>query len=130
MQAAIAHHGGDDAGVGVATRLHRVASDDGHDSIAVHELAGLVDEDAAVAVAIECDTDLRASIAHELLERFRMRRAASVVDVDPVGISSDRDDLRAELRERTGCDATSATVGAVEREREAVEFQARRGRFP
>ena len=53
-------------------------------SIAIHDISFLIDDNAAVSVPIQGDTDISLSIAHHLLEPFRVHRSTSIVNVQPI----------------------------------------------
>ena len=56
----------------------------GHHLVAVNDAALLVDGQAAVGVAVERDAEVIAAGFDRVAERFQMRRAAAVIDVDAV----------------------------------------------
>ena len=77
MEAEVRHHGhGDDVDAEMEGE-HR------EDLVAVDRLAGPVDREHAVAVAVEGDPEVVAADAHRLLEQREIGRAAAVVDVRP-----------------------------------------------
>jgi hypothetical protein len=82
--------------------------------VAVDRLALLVDDEDAVGVAVERDADVGAQLANLPRERIRRRRADVAVDVEPIRLDADRDDLRAELPQRLGRDLVGGAVGAID----------------
>ena len=73
------------ASPGSARARLQVEGQDRQDLIAVHQLAGVVDRQHPVAVPVEGEPELMAALAHRRPERVGVRRAALLVDVDPVG---------------------------------------------
>ncbi len=70
---------------------------DRQDLVAVDVVALVVDRQAAVGVAVEGEAGVGAVLEDRLLQRTEVGRAAAVVDVEPVGVGADRDDLGAGL---------------------------------
>src|SRR6185437_17167497 len=64
------------------------------DRVAVDDLAGGVDGQAAVGVAVVRQADVGAVLQDRSPHHVQMCRAATVVDVQPVGFGVDRDDAR------------------------------------
>ena len=75
--------------------LGHAEGEDREDLVAVDVLALVVDGQAAVGVAVEGEADVGAVLDHGRLERREVGRAAAVVDVEPVGLGADHDDLGA-----------------------------------
>src|SRR5262249_7153711 len=82
----------------------------------------------AVGVAIERDADIGAHLAHLLAQGFRRDRAAVFVDVEAVGLHSDRDYLGAQFPQRRRRDAVAGAVGAIDDDAQAVEIEPARQR--
>ncbi len=102
--------------------------DDGHQLVAVDDLALLVDDDDAVGVAVERDADVGAHFAHLGDQRLRLGRAALVVDVAAVRLDADLDDLGAQLPQRLGRHLVAGAVGAIDDDAQTVEAQVLRQR--
>src|SRR5207245_3264991 len=81
----------------------------------------LVDNDHAVAIAIECETNIGLVINDETLQRFGRGGPAALVYVLAVGLVEVREDLRTRLCEDRRRDAVCGPVGTVERDTHAVE---------
>ena len=80
----VGHHGRDHGiALEVAAAL-QAERDQRHELIAVDHLPLLIDNDQAIGVAIEREADVRAVLA-TVSEQLRVRRAAAVVDVRPLG---------------------------------------------
>ena len=88
----------------------------------------LVDEQHAVAIAVEGDAQVGAGGAHARRKRFGMGRTDAVVDVDAVGIDADRIDARAQFAQHQRPDLVGRAVGAVHRDAHAAEVEAPRHR--
>ena len=63
-------------------------------------MAALVSDQNAVGIAVERDADVGAHLAHLAAQFLRRRRAAVAVDVEAVGLDTNRDHLGAQLPER------------------------------
>jgi hypothetical protein len=69
--------------------------DERHELVAIQDLAMLVGDDETVGVAVERDAQIGA-MRHDLpLHRRRGGGAAIAIDVEAVGIDTDRDDVGA-----------------------------------
>ena len=123
VQAAVAHHGGDNALVAPFTRLRRRPRDDGHDAITVHDLAALVDEHAAIAVAIQGDAQVRLVCADFMHQALQMRRTALAVDVRAIRFGGKGVQLGAKARQHLRSHPTCAAIGAVEHDLDTAQRQ-------
>ena len=85
-----------------------------------------VDDDHAIAVAIERETRVGFVIDDEPLKRLGSGRAAAVVDVLPVGLVEMRQDLRTRLAEDGGRHAVRGSVRAVQGDTHALELRRHR----
>ena len=103
--------------------------EDRHDLVAVDLGAGGVDREAAVGVAVVGDAEVGArgatTAAFSVVE---VGGAVAVVDVEPVGLGADLDDLGAGPPEHLGRDRARRAVGAVDDDLEAVEAVGQDGR--
>src|SRR2546426_7317719 len=81
----------------------------------------LVDNDHAVAIAIECETNIGLVINDETLQRFGRGGPAALVYVLAVGLVEVREDLRTRLCENRRRNAVRGPVRTVERDTHAVE---------
>jgi hypothetical protein len=99
-----------------AAALERPAVQQG---VAVPRRSGLVDQQAAVAVAVEPEAEVRARGPHRGLEGGGARRSAVAVDVRPVGLDTDGVNVGPEPAEQIGCERRGGAVGSVEDDRRA-----------
>src|SRR5699024_9393068 len=95
------------------------------DRITIDDLAGCVDSDEPVGVAVVGDADIRPQLHHLLDQVIRFGGTAVVVDVRPVGLGMDRGDLTAEGAVHVGSDGTGRTVGAVDHDLQAGQVGVR-----
>src|SRR3954462_4720783 len=94
------------------------------DLVAVDRLSALVDREHPVAVAVEGDAEIEAAGANGVRQQGEVGRAAADVDVRPIRLVADRDDLGAELLERLRREACVGAVRAVDPDAEAAEVSA------
>jgi hypothetical protein len=94
---------------------------DEHHGVAVHAVAVMIDEEGAIAVAVERHAEARAGGDHRRLQRLHRRRAAAGVDVPAVGRDADGPDVEAEGREQRRGDGGRGAVRAVHDDRRAGE---------
>ena len=99
-----------------------------HDLIAVDDAALLVDDHHAVGIAIERDANVGAHLTHLFAKCFRPRRAALVIDIAPIGINADLDDLCAELPQCVGGHLVARPIGAIDDNAQFVEADIARQR--
>ena len=76
-----------------------MAGHEGQHEITVMRATPLVDNDHAVAIAIECETNIGLVINDETLQRFGRGGPAALVYVLAVGLVEVREDLRTRLCE-------------------------------
>ena len=100
--------------------VHRPGAEP-HQRVAVEDLAPLVDHDHAVGVAVEGDADVGPQLADLGRRPLGMQRAALVVDVAPVRLAAELEDLGAELAEHRRADAVAGAVRAVDHDAHALE---------
>lgn len=91
-------------------------------------MAALIDQDDAIGVAIECDADIGAHLAHLFAERFRRSRAAFLVDVETIRLDADRNDVGAQLPQRFRHHPIGRAIGAIDHHAQAVEAEIARQR--
>ena len=80
-----------------------------------------VDREHAVAVAVEGDAEVVTALGHDTSQEREVRRPAADVDVLPVGVGTDREDLGPELLEGFRRDARVGAVRAIDGDAEAAE---------
>ena len=85
----------------------------GQDLVAVDDLAGGVDGQAAVGVAVVRDPGVGAVLDHGGRQRVQVGGAAALVDVQPVRVGADRDDLGAGPAQQAGRELVGGPVRAV-----------------
>ena len=81
----------------------------------------LVDTDEAIGVAVEREAEVEPRGGHRLGEALGMGRAASLVDVRPIGRREEDGDLGAERAEQLRCDLAGRAVGAVDPDAQPAE---------
>src|SRR5947208_1753765 len=79
----------------------------------------VIDEDRAIAVAVERDAHPASMLDDRAREPLRMGRAAAQVDVAAIGLIADHLDVEAEAAEEGRGDRRRGAVRAVDRELEA-----------
>ena len=112
----IAHDGSDKAGLGEPPVLSPALGDNGQKLVAVDQVTVLVHHDHSVGVAVERDPGIGTHRAYFRHQGLRRGRAAVTVDVEPVRLDADGDDLGAKLPQGFGHDAVGRPVGAVDNE--------------
>ena len=121
LEADVAHHGRDERVAGEAPlRLH-VPRAHQHDGVAVDDAPGVIDEDGAIAVAVERHAHPVAAVAHQRAQALGMRRAAIQVDVAAVRLVADDRDVEAQFPEQPRRDRRRRAVRRVDRELEAAQ---------
>ena len=123
LETDVAHHGGDDGVAFQASFALQLSAAHQQHRVAVDDLTAMVDEDRAIAVAVERDAHLAAALRHRAREPLRMRRSAAEIDVAAVRFVADDDRLDAEAREQPRRHRRRRAVRAVDRQHEP--FQAR-----
>ena len=114
VQAEVAHHRGDQRVVDELARLVHGDRQHRHDLVAVDVAAVGVDGQAAVGVAVVGDADVRAVRADGLAQRAEVGRAHPVVDVEPVRVGVQGDDVGAGPRVAVRGDRGRGAVRAVD----------------
>ncbi len=121
LEADVAHHGRHDRVAAQPTLALQLARTHQQDGVAVDDLAAVVHEDGAVAVAIEGHAHVAAAFDDGAREPLGMRRSAVAVDVASVGLVRDDDGIEAEAREEPGRHKARRAVGAIDGELEIAE---------
>src|SRR5690606_21506017 len=102
LEAEIRHDGRDNA-VAAQRAVRRPAfGDDGHQLVAVDELAVLVDDLHTVGITIERDADIGAYFMYLALQGLGMGGAAFEIDVETIRLVADGHDIRPEFPESGG----------------------------
>ena len=125
LKTEIGHGCGDNA---IALELilrFEVARNGKKNAVAVDDFSCFADEESAVGVAVECDTELGALGGHALLQTFKMKRAAAGVDVAAVRRHTHRDDIGSERAEKLGTEFIGGAIGAVQKDSKARQFSSR-----
>ena len=91
IEAKVAHDGRNQGAAFEAAALEVIHRRDGHDLVAIDQLAVFVAEQDAVGIAIVGDTDVRLALAGELLDLLGMGASAVGVDVCAVRMVVDDD---------------------------------------
>jgi len=108
-----------------------VGREQGENLIAVEDVAVLIAQDAAIAVAVVGDAQARARRAHAFSQPRRVLAPHAGIDVAPVGPVAEADDFRPEAAEHGGAARAGRSIGRVEHDppaRERVRCQDPRGR--
>ena len=98
-----------------------------HHGVAIHDLAGMRDEQRAIGVAVEGHAQIRAGFEHLRAQGFQMLRAAMQIDVASVRGAADGFDLRAQPRKQLRTEIGRRAVRGVDDDADAGEA-ARQGR--
>ena len=93
--------------------LHELGNK-GHDLVAIDQRAGFIDDDHAIRVAIERNTDIGAHFVHLLGEGGRVGRPAFLVDVETVRLVVDGNDLGAQFPQCERSHLVSCPVRAID----------------
>src|SRR5918993_2566451 len=119
------------AEIGHDSRDHRAAAKlfpalqiqrhEGHHLVAVDDPSVLVDHDQPVRISIERDPDVRAAGDDGLLQDLRVSRPTAGVDVEPVRLHAEGDNVGAQLPQGLGSDVVGGAVSAIDDDLEAVE---------
>jgi hypothetical protein len=126
LEAKIRHGSGDDAIAFEFVLGFEVTSHGEKNAVAVDDFPRFANEEGAVGIAIEGDTQLGALGDYALLQTFEIERTAAGVDVAAVGIYTHGDDSRAEGAEEFGTEFISGAVGAVQKDSKAGQFGSRK----
>ena len=121
LETDVAHHRRDDAvAEQLAPGLHVTGAHQQH-CVAVDDAALGIDQDGAVAVAVERHTDTARLLDHRALQVLRMRRAAIEIDVAAVGRRAQQVDVEAQLLEQPRRHRRRRAVRGVDGDPEAAE---------
>ena len=123
LEPEVGHDGGDDAAALEHATSGPVQGDQGHDLVAVDDLALLVTDDDPVGVAIQGDPDVGAIAFDRLGQGLGMGRAAVGVDIQAVGLDAHGADLGPQLIEGGRGDPVSRAVGAVDCHAQPLEAE-------
>src|SRR5687767_1042841 len=93
-----------------------------HHVIAVEHAPVSVDQNRAVAVPIERDTQSVTALPDDVSEFFRMRRPYAFIDVAAVGLRAKYGEVEAKLGEECWRDGGHRAVGAIDRHSHATEL--------
>ncbi len=114
LEAQVGHHGGHDRVGPQRGLLPHGEGEHGEDLVPVHLLAGVVHGEAPVGVTVVRDAEVGPVLEDGGLEQVQVGGAASVVDVEPVRLGPDRDDLGTGPPERLGRNPGGGAVRLVE----------------
>ena len=117
----VAHDGGYDRVVVQAAFVTCGEGENGQYVVAVDDIALSIDRKAAIGIAVEGETGHGAMFDDGLLQVFEMSRTAVLVDVEPVGLGMNGDDVGAKGCEDFGSDPEGSAVGAVENDGQSVK---------
>lgn len=128
-QAEVAHDGGDEGVAAELALFFKGFGAEAEDAVAADNLAIAIDEDDAVGVAIETDTDVGFVFFDEFGGFFRVEGADAFVDVVAIGRGAEFDDFGAEFFENERADEVAGTVSAIDNDFETFEIFVADGRF-
>ena len=117
----VAHNGRDEGVVGEVAALFHRHGQDRHDLVTVDDGAVGIHRQAAVGVAVVCDSDVCTQAHDGLGEVVEVRGADAIVDVDAVGVGADHGDGGPGILECLGRHPRCRAVRAVEHHVYAVE---------
>ena len=120
-EADIAHDCGDDGFIGQRADFEHQLRADNHDVVAVDNVAALVNAKATVGVAVVRNANRRVIAQDFKPQRFHVRGAAIVVDVDAVWLIAEQNQLRAQPLQNRRHSFVSRAVRAVQYNLHAVE---------
>ncbi len=120
-QTEVRHHRGHERVPLELAELLEPDREDAHELVAVDDASERVHGQAPVGVSVEGDAEVGLGLDDEALERFEVRRADAVVDVESVGFGGGDDDLGTGLAQSGGADDRGGTVGAVDDDLETRE---------
>ena len=118
LEAAIRQDRDDEAATRQRVARQPVESQDPEHLVAIDDLAGRIDRDEPVGIAVEREADVRSGRDDRLGERRRGRGARAHVDVDAVGLGMDDVEPGAGRGEDLRSDHRSRPVRRVEHEME------------
>src|SRR5262249_7185317 len=120
LQPKIRHHGGHyDISGQPAFRFQRTPGSKQY-AIAIDYVAGGGDEDGAIGIAIESDTEGGAAGNHLFLQGLQMERTAIQVDVAAVGLGTNGFDLGAGFSKKLGGQPVTGAVSAIDDQADAA----------
>ena len=115
LQADVAHHGGDDARCCEARPVVFMCRPHINSTASPSTIAPIsVDEDGAVAVAVEGDADAALPFDHRARQTLGMGRSAIEVDVPAIRCGAQQLDIEAQLAEQARRDRGRRAVGGVD----------------
>ena len=110
----IAHHSGDKGVLLQFSLFFQANRAKSEDPVATDYLTFCIGENHPVRIPFEGDSDVRLMLEDQLTGRFRVKRAAAVVDVEAIRLVAGDDDLRAELLENEWGDEIGGSVSAID----------------
>ncbi len=130
LEAEIAHDRGHKRVLSEPSLFHHLERADGHDRVTVNDCPLLVAQDDTVRVAVKGDADLGTVRYHGPGDDLGVERSATLVDVHPVRLVIERDDVRAELDKDARTDLVGGAVCRIHHDAQARKVHAARdGRF-
>src|SRR5208282_5429760 len=96
--------------------------------VAIVESSVTVDHNQTIAVAVERDAEIGAYALDRTLQRLRMGRAATEIDVESIGFITNRDHVGAQFMEYARRDVVDRTMGAVDHQLQAAQVKPHRKR--
>ena len=112
------HHNGV---TGEHTSRAHVACEDGDDSIAVDEIAEMVNSNEPIGITIECEPGIGTISEHRLLQALRVSRSTAVVDIGAIRVSVDDDDIGTDRSKELASEFRGGTVCGVDHHTDALQ---------
>src|SRR5438034_973653 len=124
LEGVIRHQGAGDAGQRFFRRA--MLGDGVKQLVAVISAPRIIDDQDAVAVAVQSDPQIGGLIFHLAYQAVGRSGARSLVDIEAVGLDADRDDVGAELMENVRRDVVGRAMRAVDDDLHALQVELRR----
>jgi len=130
FEAEIRHGSSDDAIAGELADGLQVAGRGEKNAIAVDDLAGFADEESAVGVAVESDTELGFFGDNAFLQSLQIQGTTVGVDIAAVGLDAHGDHIGTEAAEECRAEFVGGAIGAIENDTKTSQFSGGKGAAP
>ena len=123
LQAAVAHHRGDDPVAVQLVLFLQVCGANGHNGITVHHLPLFIHGNKPVPVTVEGQPQVRLLLFHGFLQQNRVGGAAVHIYLPSVRAAAECDDLRPQFPVQPGSCFAVGAVGAVKGNFESFQLR-------